>query len=100
MAKTALITGCSAGIGVGRSEFICGQKVECRGRRGVRQAAAQDLAAKANVLVAALDVTDEGSIDAAVKKAEERFGAIDVLVNNAGFGVYGLLESDPGGEHS
>ena len=45
------------------------------------------------MLVTALDVTDEDSIAVAVKKAEERFEAIDVLVNNAGFGLYGLLEA-------
>ena len=34
----------------------------------------------------ALDVTDAGAIKAAVAAAEERFGAVDVLVNNAGYG--------------
>jgi NADP-dependent 3-hydroxy acid dehydrogenase YdfG len=92
MAKTVLITGCSAGIGRAVAELFAdrGWNVAATMRS---PEAAQNLATKENVLVAALDVTDEGSIVAAVKKAEERFGAIDVLVNNAGFGVYGLLEA-------
>ena len=92
MAKTVLITGCSAGIGRAGAELFAdkGWNVVATMRT---PAAAQDLAARPNVLVTALDVTDEGSIDAAVGKAEERFGAIDVLVNNAGYGVYGLLEA-------
>ena len=44
------------------------------------------------VHVLALDVTDEGQITRAVQAAEERFGGIDVLVNNAGRGWYGSIE--------
>ncbi len=44
---------------------------------------AWELAGKENVLVTAPDVTDDSSVVAAVKLAEERFGAIDVLVNHA-----------------
>ncbi len=44
------------------------------------------------VLVLALDVTDAEQVRAAVAAAEERFGGIDVLVNNAGRGWYGSVE--------
>jgi NAD(P)-dependent dehydrogenase (short-subunit alcohol dehydrogenase family) len=44
------------------------------------------------VLVLPLDVTDGEQVRAAVKAAEERFGGIDVLVNNAGRGWYGSVE--------
>jgi NAD(P)-dependent dehydrogenase (short-subunit alcohol dehydrogenase family) len=44
------------------------------------------------VLVVPLDVTDAGQVQKAVRTAEERFGGIDVLVNNAGRGWYGSIE--------
>ncbi|MEZ0356364.1 SDR family NAD(P)-dependent oxidoreductase [Mycobacterium sp. SA01] len=44
------------------------------------------------VLVVALDVTDPDQVQHAVRAAEERFGGIDVLVNNAGRGWYGSIE--------
>jgi len=40
----------------------------------------------------ALDVTDEGQVDSAVTQAMAKFGQVDVLVNNAGYGVAGAIE--------
>ncbi len=48
-----------------------------------------------NVLVTSLDVTNEDTIKDAVAKTLERFGGIDVLLNNAGYGSYGILEATP-----
>jgi NAD(P)-dependent dehydrogenase (short-subunit alcohol dehydrogenase family) len=50
------------------------------------------------VLVQRLDVTDASQVHKAVRAAEERFGGIDVLVNNAGRGWYGSVEGAPDSE--
>ena len=91
MAKTVLITGASTGIG--RATALAFQA------RGWNVAATmrstedgQDLAEFPQVQVTRLDVTDSASIADAVGNATSTFGAIDVLVNNAGFGAYGALE--------
>lgn len=50
------------------------------------------LAAMGEALLLKLDVTDQGQIDAAIKAAEDKFGRIDVLVNNAGIGYFAAIE--------
>ncbi len=60
-----------------------------------KPADARELAAMDDVLVSRLDVQDRGSIQQAIEAGIARFGRIDALVNNAGFGLYGLFESTP-----
>ncbi len=85
------ITGCSSGFGL----EIAKQCVE-RGYRTVLTArdpaALEGFAATDTVLVLQLDVTQPDQISAAVQAAQARFGAIDVLVNNAGIGYFAAIE--------
>lgn len=87
MKKTWLITGCSeGGIGAGIAKAVlargCNAVVTARSTAKV-QSIVENYPDTA--LAAALDVTDPASITAAVQAARERFGQIDVLVNNAGY---------------
>lgn len=85
------ITGCSTGFG---RELV--KHVLERGYRTVVTARkpdeVKDLTAKGEALVLKLDVTNQGHIDAAIKAAEDKFGRIDVLVNNAGIGYFAAVE--------
>lgn len=92
MTQTVLVTGCSTGIG-----HSCVRVFQREGWNVVatlrRPEAATDLGKLDNVLVTALDVTEPASIAAAVRAGLARFGAIDMVINNAGFGLYGVFES-------
>jgi NAD(P)-dependent dehydrogenase (short-subunit alcohol dehydrogenase family) len=94
MTRTVLITGSSTGFGeaTGRLFAERGWNVVATMRRTEDGAA---LAVLDNVLVTRLDVEDRGSIDAGITAGIERFGRIDVLINNAGFGLYGVFEATP-----
>lgn len=91
MAKTVLITGASSGIGHAAAELMAqrGWQVAATSRDST---ALGSWAGQPNVAVYPLDVTDEASIASAVSAVVDRFGGIDVLVNNAGFGLFGPLE--------
>lgn len=90
--KTVLITGASIGIGRATAEHFHAQGWNVAATMRNPEAGAA-LAELENVLVTRLDVNDESSIAAGVAATIERFGSIDVLVNNAGYGVYGILEA-------
>lgn len=90
MARTVLITGSSSGIGRATAEVFAraGWNVAATSRRG--ELTFPRMAGK--VVTPRLDVTDEQTIGGAVEQVVAQFGAIDVLVNNAGYGLNGPLE--------
>ena len=95
--RVVLITGCSSGIGLETALAFA--------RRGDTTVASMRNLAKADQLtkraadegldieLVQLDVTDDASVAAAVAEVEQRHGAIDVLVNNAGVGYDGAIET-------
>lgn len=92
MKKTIFITGCSSGIGKETAKLFHskGWNVVATMRKPELES---ELAGLDRVLVSQLDVLDAKSIASAVQEAMAMFGSIDVLVNNAGYGAYGPLES-------
>ena len=92
MSQTVLITGASSGIGKASATLFAdrGWNVVATMRNPDDGA---DLAQRDNVLVTRLDLLDSDSIASAVAAGLERFGTIDVLLNNAGYGAYGPLEA-------
>lgn len=92
--KTILITGCSSGIGRATAKYFQnkGWNVIATMRSPEKE---KELTNLDNVLVTKLDVTDLESIENAVRTGIQKFGKIDVLVNNAGYGAYGPLEAFP-----
>ena len=93
MSKVALVTGASAGIGESIAVHLveAGWTVCAVARRTERMAA---LAAR-GVTTFAMDVTDDASMVAGVRRVLDEQGRIDALVNNAGYGSYGPVETVP-----
>jgi NAD(P)-dependent dehydrogenase (short-subunit alcohol dehydrogenase family) len=91
--STWLITGCSTGLGRALAEAViaAGHNAVVTARDVGRVA---DLAVDNSdrVLALPLDVTETAQVTDAVKEAEKKFGSIDVLVNNAGYGYRAAVE--------
>jgi NADP-dependent 3-hydroxy acid dehydrogenase YdfG len=95
--RVAVVTGASSGIGEATARLLAkeGCNVVLAARREDRLIA---LAAEfgEGTLVAPTDVSDPAACAALVARTLERFGSLDILINNAGLGLYGsIAEGDP-----
>jgi NAD(P)-dependent dehydrogenase (short-subunit alcohol dehydrogenase family) len=91
MTKTILITGSSSGIGRATAFYFAerGWNVAATMRSPEKQ---NDFAQSPKIKIYRLDVTDTASIDVAISNAVQNFGQVDILLNNAGFSVFGAFE--------
>jgi NAD(P)-dependent dehydrogenase (short-subunit alcohol dehydrogenase family) len=94
MKKTVLITGASSGFGKATVRFFArrGWNVIATMRQPEKE---EELTGLKDVLVNHLDVQNDQSITASIHAGIARFGRIDALINNAGFGLFGLFETTP-----
>lgn len=90
--KTILITGASSGIGKAAAKKFSneGWNVIATMRSPHQE---EELEDSKTMLVTALEVTDPDSIQQAIDRGIGKFGKIDALMNNAGFGVFGAFET-------
>jgi 3alpha(or 20beta)-hydroxysteroid dehydrogenase len=98
--KTAIITGAARGQGEAEARLFVAEGANvllCDVRDELGEAVAADLGASA--AFTHLDVSDEAQWKAAVALAQERFGKVNVLVNNAGIIHQGTIESSPMDEY-
>ncbi|MGI0063998.1 MAG: SDR family oxidoreductase [Nitrosopumilaceae archaeon] len=96
MEKVALVTGSSSGIGfetalaLARENYFTYASMRNTSKAGKIQEIAKK--EKLDLKIIELDIDKEDSIKSAVKKIQEQKGSIDVLVNNAGYGLFGCIE--------
>jgi NAD(P)-dependent dehydrogenase (short-subunit alcohol dehydrogenase family) len=97
--RVAVITGCSSGFGLETAlAFARRGDIACATMRNVAKADALRKAVAdegLDVDVVALDVNDDASVERGVAEIEDRHGRVDVLVNNAGVGYGGPIETMP-----
>lgn len=94
--RTWFISGCSSGFGqaLARAALSHGHRVAATARRVESLAGLRRDFGDA-VVALEMDVTSDGSVGTAVAEAERALGRLEVVVNNAGFGVVGSVEETP-----
>jgi NAD(P)-dependent dehydrogenase (short-subunit alcohol dehydrogenase family) len=92
MKKVIFITGASSGLGKATSLYFAQQDwhVIATMRNPEQE---KDLSSHPNIFITRLDVNDTTSITGAIQQGIEKFGHIDALVNNAGYGQQGIFEA-------
>lgn len=102
--STIVVTGASSGIGRGTAERLAGlgANVVVAARRGdvLDSLVAQIAEAGGSALAVVTDVSDRDQVAALAERAVDRFGHIDVWINNVGIGALGLFWEVPAADHA
>jgi len=90
--RTAIITGVSSGIGQATARELARERVNVvlasRNRKKLEALALDLVSLPGRTLVAPTDVTDRLAVEALVRRTVEEFGSVDILINNAGTGLF------------
>ena len=98
--KVALVTGAGKGIGRAVALALAAEGVHvgllARTESDLLEVAAEIIAAGGTVVTTVADVADRTAVNIAVAKIQQELGPIDILINNAGIGVFGkFMELEP-----
>ena len=100
--RVAVVTGASSGIGAGLAAMLAaeGARVALAARRGdlLEEVAAGICRAGGTAIAVVTDMTDDDSLDRLLARVRTELGPVDVLVNNAGFGLWKPLEATTAAE--
>ncbi len=90
--KVWYVTGASKGLGLALVKVLLEQGYRVAATSRYRTSLTQAVGPDENFLPLEVDLTSEGSIATSLKTTHEHFGRIDVVVNNAGYGIGGTIE--------